>query len=178
MKWMLVGLGNPGQEYMGSRHNVGRDFLHALASDLPGKPKILDVNVYMNNSGGPIKRAVPSQKAAKRLVVVHDDLDLPLGSVKLSFGSGSGGHRGVESIIKALKTPDFVRVRVGVSPTTLGGKLKKPDAKKVVGFVLGQFKPSERDKLKNVKKTVKEALELILTEGLAPAMTATNTRQL
>ncbi|MBI2005114.1 aminoacyl-tRNA hydrolase [Patescibacteria group bacterium] len=176
MQWMLAGLGNPGQEYTGSRHNVGRDFLHALANDLPGKPKILDLDVYMNHSGGPIKKAVPSPKAAERLVVVHDDLDLPLGSVKLSFGSGSGGHRGVESIIKALKTRDFVRVRVGICPTTPGGKLKKPDAKKVVDFVLGQFKPAERDKLKKVKKTVKEALALLLADGLAPAMTATNTR--
>jgi len=173
---MLVGLGNPGQEYVGSRHNVGRYLLNALEKDLSGKPKILDLNVYMNNSGGPIKKAVPSQKAAGRLVVVHDDLDLPFGSVKLSFGSGSGGHRGVESIIKALKTRDFVRVRVGVSPTTPGGKIKKPDAKKVIDFVLGQFKPGEREKLKKVKKTVKEALELILTDGLAAAMTATNTR--
>lgn len=177
MQWLLVGLGNPGQEYKGSRHNVGRDFLDALAAGLPGKPKILDLNVYMNHSGGPLKKAVPSQKAAERLVVVHDDLDLALGSVKLSFGSGSGGHRGVESVIRALKTRDFVRVRVGISPATPGGKLKKPDAKKVVDFVLGQFKPAECEKLKKVKKTVKEALELILTEGKDAAMNKINSNK-
>lgn len=196
MKWTLVGLGNPGKEYKGSRHNVGRDFLDACGDQLPGKPKIVDLNVYMNNSGQAIRKVFSPKsaqgrtqskaggpgahalggKAAEHLVVVHDDLDLPLGSIKLSFGSSSGGHRGVESIIRALKTKDFVRVRVGIAPTTPSGKVKKPDSKKVVGFVLGQFKPAEKTKLTKARKVVKEALELILTDGLASAMTATNAR--
>ncbi|OGC79368.1 hypothetical protein A2852_00580, partial [Candidatus Adlerbacteria bacterium RIFCSPHIGHO2_01_FULL_54_23] len=118
MKWIIVGLGNPGKEYFGTRHNIGKEVLEALKEKLSRDTKIAELNVYMNNSGAAIRKAVPSKKAAERLIVLHDDLDLPLGSVKLSFGSGSGGHRGVESVIKALKTRDFVRVRIGISPAT------------------------------------------------------------
>src|SRR3989338_9404427 len=95
-KGTIVGLGNPGKEYDGTRHNVGRDMVAVLADKLPAGAKIAEINVYMNNSGGPIRKLVASKKAAERLAVVHDDLDLPLGGVKVSFGSGSGGHRGVE----------------------------------------------------------------------------------
>src|SRR5579864_5336361 len=100
MAWVLAGLGNPDEEYDGTRHNVGRDFVSALREKLPKKIKIVELNVYMNNSGGPLKKLITSKKAAESLIVVHDDLDLPLGALKISFGSGSGGHKGVESIIK------------------------------------------------------------------------------
>lgn len=170
MKWLVVGLGNPGKEYDGTRHNVGRDMVAALEEKLPAGAKVAELNVYMNNSGGPIRKLVVSKKAAERLAVVHDDLDLPLGAVKISFGSGSGGHRGVESIIKALKTRDFVRVRVGISPSTASGKVRKPDAKKIVDFVLGKFKTAELVKLKKVRKTVEEALLLIVEDGRERAM--------
>lgn len=165
MKWTIVGLGNPGKEYDGTRHNVGRDMVAALEEKLPEGAKVAELNVYMNNSGGPIRKLVASKKAAERLAVVHDDLDLLLGGVKISFGSGSGGHRGVESIIKALKTKDFVRIRVGISPSTASGKVRKPDSKKIVDFVLGKFKTAELAKLKKVKKTVGEALEYLIEDG-------------
>jgi PTH1 family peptidyl-tRNA hydrolase len=96
MQWILAGLGNPGKEFDGTRHNVGREFVASLAPKLSKKVKVLDINVYMNNSGGPIKKAVPSKKAAEGLIVVHDELDLPLGRVKVSFGSSAGGHHGVK----------------------------------------------------------------------------------
>lgn len=173
---VIVGLGNPSEEYQGSRHNVGKDLLHALTPQLPKKAQAANLNIYMNNSGTAVRKLIPSAKAASGLIVLHDDLDLPLGSVKISFGSGSGGHRGVESIIKALKTKEFVRIRIGISPKTPSGKLKKPDQKKVVDFVLGQFKPAERAVLKKVQKTVGEALELLVEEGIARAMTEINSR--
>jgi PTH1 family peptidyl-tRNA hydrolase len=176
MQWTLAGLGNPGKEFEGTRHNVGREFVAALAPKLSKKTKILDINVYMNNSGGPIKKAVPTKKAAEGLIVVHDELDLPLGKVKISFGSSAGGHNGVKSIEKALKTKNYVRVRVGISPSTPSGKLKRPDAEKIVGFVLGKFKPSEQDKLKKSKKIVAEALELLVTEGKDRAMSEVNAK--
>ena len=176
MKWLIVGLGNPGKEYQGSRHNVGADFVAALEDKFPGQAKAAELNVYMNNSGGPVRKLVASKKAAERLVVVHDDLDLPLGTLKMSFGSGSGGHRGVESIIKALKTKEFVRLRVGISPATPSGKVRKPDSKKVVDFVLGQFRPPEREKLKKVQKRVGEAVALLCEDGLARAMTEVNSK--
>ena len=176
MAWIIVGLGNPNSEYQGTRHNVGKDFVEALAPTLPKGAKVAGLNVYMNNSGGPIKKLIPSKKAAASLVVVHDELDLPLGRVKVSFGSSAGGHNGVRSIEKALKTRAYVRVRVGISPSTASGKLRRPDAEKIVDFVLGKFKASEQEKLKKAKKVVGEALELIVTEGKDRAMTEINSK--
>lgn len=177
MNWVLVGLGNPGKEYIGTRHNAGRDVLDALANKLPAKAKVLVPDTYMNDSGRPVKKAVSSKKAAEKLVVLHDDLDLPQGSIKISYGSGPGGHKGVESIQTALKTRDFTRIRIGISPATPSGKVKKPESEKIVNFVLGKFKPAEQEKLKKARKLAGEALELILTEGVQRAMTEINGRR-
>lgn len=186
MQWIIAGLGNPGSEYSGTRHNIGRDFVAALAKkegpfewkddkklqgqsakgELFGAKALLMLpDTYMNNSGKAFIPVVGSKKAAAQLVVVHDELDLPLGTVKIAFGSGAGGHRGVDSIQRALKTKDFIRIRVGISPSSASGKIKKPDPEKVVDFVLGTCKPSEENKLKKARKTVFEAIELLLTEG-------------
>jgi PTH1 family peptidyl-tRNA hydrolase len=116
MNWIIAGLGNPDAHYVGTRHNIGRDFLLDLAERLPKKAKIVTPDVYMNNSGGPLRKLVTSKKAAEKLIVLHDELDLPLGRIKISFGSSAGGHNGVKSVIAALKTQDFVRVRIGISP--------------------------------------------------------------
>ena len=172
MKWTIVGLGNPSAEYASTRHNVGKDFVESLAKKI-SSAKVVDLNVYMNNSGPAIKKSIGS---AKNLIVVHDELDLPLGRIKISFGSSAGGHNGVKSIEKALKTKDYVRVRVGISPSTPSGKLKRPDAEKITDFVLGKFKTSEQEKLKKARKVVGEALELILTEGKERAMTEINSK--
>jgi peptidyl-tRNA hydrolase, PTH1 family len=171
MKWTIVGLGNPGKEYASTRHNIGKDFVAALADKLPKGARVVELDVYMNNSGSAIKKAIMS---AKGLIVVHDELDLPLGKVKISFGSSAGGHNGIKSIEQALKTRDYVRIRVGISPSTPSGKLKRPDAEKLADFVLGKFKAAEQEKVKKVRKIVKEALELILTEGIERAQTEIN----
>ena len=176
MKWIVAGLGNPDPEYGGTRHNVGRDFLLSLGDTLPKKAQVVTPNVYMNNSGGPLRKLVPSKKAAEMLIVVHDELDVPLGKIKISYGSSAGGHNGVKSVQTALKTMDFTRVRIGISPSTASGKLKRPDREDIVKFVLGKFKPSEQEKLKKVKKMVREALELILTEGKDYAMSVINAK--
>jgi PTH1 family peptidyl-tRNA hydrolase len=183
MNYVIAGLGNPGQEYEGTRHNTGRELLMAVEKKDGGKNTLFGKkvtifypDVYMNNSGGPIKKLIPSKKAAAQLVVIHDELDVPLGKVKISFGSSAGGHNGVKSIEKALKTRDYIRIRVGISPSTASGKLRRPDADKVVDFVLGTFRPAEKEKLKKVQKLVSEALELIVTEGKDKAMTAINGR--
>ncbi len=198
MQWTIVGLGNPGGEYDGTRHNIGRDFLleiaekegvakwkedaklHALTAkaELFGKKVALVLpDTYMNNSGKALTALVKSKKAAENLVVLHDELDMPLGRVKLSFGSSAGGHRGVDSIQKALKTKDFVRIRIGISPTTPSGKTKKPESEKVVDFVLGTFKPTEGEKLKKVKKLVAEALELLVNESRDHATMVIHSKQ-
>ena len=174
MSWILVGLGNPDKENEGTRHNIGKDFLASLKDKLPRKAKTAELNVYMNNSGGPIKKLITSKKAAEKLIVLHDELDLPLGRVKVSFGSSAGGHNGVKSIEKALKTKDYVRVRIGISGATPTGKLKRPAPEKLADFVLAKFRPPEADKLKKAKNIVAEALELILEEGVESAQTRIN----
>lgn len=183
MNWVLAGLGNPGEEYEGSRHNVGRELLLQIekkegeGKSLFGKRVvILYPDVYMNNSGSAIKKAVPSKKAAEQLIVVHDDLDIPLGSIKISFGSGAGGHNGIKSVEKALKTQDYVRIRVGISPSSPSGKVKRPAPEKIADFVLAKFRPPEKEKLKKSKKLIAEALELILAEGVERAQTEINSK--
>jgi PTH1 family peptidyl-tRNA hydrolase len=169
MNWVLVGLGNPGEEYTNTRHNVGREFLLDCVDKLPKKATVLTPDTFMNKSGAAVKPLIKSVKAAERLVILHDDLDLPVGTVKVSFGRGSGGHKGVESIERAVKTKNYVRIRIGISAGGTGGAVKKPD-------VLGTFKPSEVAELKKAKKSVKDALEILLTEGVAKAMTEINGR--
>ncbi len=176
MSWIVVGLGNPDKAYEGTRHNVGKDLLASLKDKLPAKAKVKELNVYMNNSGGPIKKLVTSKKAAEKLIVLHDELDLPLGRVKVSFGSSAGGHNGVRSIENALKTKDYVRVRIGISGATPSGKLKRPAPEKISDFVLAKFRPPEAEKLKKAKKIVAEALDLILEEGVERAQTEINSK--
>jgi len=192
MQWLVVGLGNPGGEYERTRHNVGRDIVRALAKKegvgeftehtksnaLIAKGELFGVkatlilpDTYMNNSGKALGAFVASKNDARKVVVIQDELDLPLGKVKCSFGNSSGGHRGIESIQKALKTKDFIRVRVGISRSTPSGKVKKPLSDDTADFVLGKFTPLEQEKLKKVHKVVAHALEIILTDGLEKAQT-------
>jgi peptidyl-tRNA hydrolase, PTH1 family len=176
MSWILVGLGNPGPEYAGTRHNVGREFLEALAPKLPKKAKVILPDVYMNNSGAALKQVPRSKAALEQLVVLHDELDLPLGRVKISFGGSAAGHNGVKSVQKALKSEEFVRIRIGISGATPKGKLKRPAPEKIADYVLAKFKSAELAKLKAVRKTVAEALELLMEEGLERARTEINAR--
>lgn len=187
MQYIIVGLGNPGEEYKDTRHNAGRmvlevfrkkyefpDFsadksLKALVSKGTfGKDKVilLAPDNFMNVSGKSVAPLVKNAKDAERTIVIYDDMDLPLGSMKISFNRSSGGHRGVESIIKALKTQAFARLRMGICPVTPSGKPKKPKGEKaVMDFIVGEFKKSEMEVMKKVTKKGAEALALILAEG-------------
>lgn len=167
---IVVGLGNPGDEYACTRHNTGR-----IAADLVAEKvksvKVLTPDTYMNHSGKFVAKHVKSKKAAEKLIVIYDDLDLPLGAMKISYNRSSGGHRGVESIIKALKTEAFIRIRIGISPTTPSGKLKKPmGEKEVEKHILGEFKTKEDEVLRKIFKKVVSAVEMIKKEGLQAAM--------
>jgi len=114
MKWTIVGLGNPTAEYASTRHNVGKELVAALASNIPSA-KVVDLNVYMNNSGLAVKKLIEKFKMKnEKLIVVHDDLDIPLGKFHIQFGVGPQLHNGLESIEQHLKTKDFWRVRIGV----------------------------------------------------------------
>ena len=185
--YIVVGLGNPGEEYIETRHNMGRMVLdsfvkkndwsewemdkklNSLVSDGKiGKNKVLLLKpeTFMNKSGEAIKSLVKTKKAAETLVVIHDDLDLPLGKIKISFNKSSGGHKGVESIIRAIKTEAFIRLRLGISNETASGKIKKPQGEeKVIDAILGDFKKTENNDLKKVIKKSVLALELIIKEG-------------
>ncbi len=194
-RFTIAGLGNPGAEYEHTRHNAGRMIVEDLArrfefedfapdkkskslvtSGRVGKQSVTLVlpETYMNKSGVSLGSYVKTKKDALSFIVIHDDLDLPLGRFKISFGKNSGGHRGVESVMKAVKTKDFIRVRVGISPSTPKGTLKKPTGDRVADFVIAKFKKPEEELFKKVSKKVREAVETVLSEGKERAMGAFN----
>ncbi|MES2023197.1 MAG: aminoacyl-tRNA hydrolase [Patescibacteria group bacterium] len=176
---IVVGLGNPGKEYENTRHNAGRIIVSMIEKKLQQnskhKIKFILPDTFMNNSGKVVAPFVKSQKDLKDLVVIYDDIDLPLGKIKISFNRSSGGHNGLGSIIKSLKTEEFLRIRIGLCPTTPTGKLKKPKGEKaILNFLLGEFKKSELDELKKLSKKVAEAVEIIFSEGKDKAMSLFN----
>lgn len=190
--WTIVGLGNPGEEYESTRHNTGRMAVMAVTDDFLAKDWSSDYKSkslvsggkiggkkalfvlpdnFMNNSGECVKKSIKVADMSG-LVVLYDDLDLPLGTIRVSYNRGDGGHKGLASIIKALKTEAFVRVRVGVTPVTPSGVLKKPlgeDA--VVKFILGKWQGTELKNLNQVfKKKVLPCLSMIIENGREKAM--------
>ena len=106
----------------------------------------------MNKSGDEFETCQFGQKSRKSLIVVHDDIDLPLGKIKISFGKSSGGHQRVESVIKAVKTINFTRVRIGISATNAKGAVKKPSGDKFLDYIVGKFKPAELSEMKKSPK--------------------------
>ena len=129
----------------------------------------------MNNSGKAIAPLIKTKKDLKDLVVIYDDIDLPLGKIKISFNRSSGGHNGLNSVIKALKSEEFLRIRIGTAPATPSGKIKKPKGEKaILNFLLGEFKKPELETLKKLSKKVAETIETIFTENKEKAMSLYN----
>ncbi len=198
MKFTIVGLGNPGEEYKNTRHNIGRMVVELLRerfgvsdwrSDKKSRAKVSkgfitdkDVNFilpdnFMNNSGGSVSAFIKNKKQAERLVVIHDDIDLPLGFVKVVYNRGAGGHRGVESIERSLKTRGFIRVRVGVLPVTPAGKIRKPKGdKKVHDFILKKISKKDSIEIQKSVKKAADAVESVLADGLLSAMCKFNVK--
>lgn len=193
MGYVVVGLGNPGEAYARTRHNAGRIVVSLLAEGfaehkkakatvakgaLADAPAVFVLpDTFMNRSGAAVAPFVKSVPAARRLAVVYDDLDLPLGTLKVSFDRGSGGHKGVESIARTLKTKAFLRIRIGISPVTPSGKLKKPlGAEKVEKHIMGKFSAEEEKALKALAKKTRAVLDEFALSGIDPAMTLGNTR--
>jgi len=172
--YYIVGLGNPGKDYELTRHNTGRLALADFVKSEPKGVKIIFPETFMNDSGKALKNIITSKKMAEKLIVVHDDLDLPLGRFKIVFGKDSAGHKGVESVIRNIKTKDFIRIRVGTSPVTPSGKIRKPPAKKVLAHIIGKFKPKELIIIKKQGKKITSAIEAIISEGLQKAMSLYN----
>lgn len=193
---LIVGLGNPGKEYEKTRHNAGRIILEYIAKandfgdwkndmktkSLRAKGQVdsekfdfMLPETFMNNSGNAVAGVIDDKKKLKNLVVVYDDLDIPVGSLKISFNRSSGGHNGLESVIKKVKSKEFVRIRVGVSPHTPTGKLKKPSGEDaVLKFLLGAFKDDELKTLKKQSKQIAEILVCLSAESKDKAMTLYN----
>jgi peptidyl-tRNA hydrolase, PTH1 family len=188
----IVGLGNPSAEYEGTRHNIGRDIVKSLVKKFElndfvydkkinalisegkiGKEKVVLIlpDTYMNKSGLALKKFITSAKKAADMVVVHDDLDMGIGCSKIVFNKSSGGHRGVESVIKAVKTEGFPRIKIGISPASVSGKVKKPIGENaVVKHVLGKFSKKDEEFLKKIKKKTTDSIEMIVTSGYLLAM--------
>lgn len=174
---IIFGLGNIGEEYKNTRHNAGKIISDLVEKKLGDdkKYKFVEIDNFMNNSGKTISYYIKSKKDLERLVVIYDDIDLPLGKIKISFNRSSGGHNGVGNIIKVLKSEEFLRIRIGITPTTPTGKIKKPKGEdKILKFLLGEFKKEELDILKKVAKNVAEAIEVIQKESYQKAMTLYN----
>ena len=187
--YLIIGLGNPGKEYEYTRHNAGRiavnafrklkefpEFLEnskmrALVSQKKlGKEKILLAlpETMMNSSGKSVSALVQFYKIkSEHVLVIHDDADILFGRAKISFAKSSAGHRGVESVRRALKTEKFWRIRIGIQPSA---KKHVPATE----LVLRKFKPTEESLLKKTVKRVLEGLELFVTENPNAAMNALN----
>lgn len=178
--WLIVGLGNPGTKYEATRHNVGQMVVDVLAERTgsrysqhkagariaetrlrPGAPKIVlaKSNGFMNASGGPVSSlAKYFNVAPERVIVIHDELDLPFDTLKLKQGGGHGGHNGLRDIAKALGTPDFSRVRVGIG--------RPPGRQDAADYVLRPFVSGERADLAVLLEDAADATEMLIDEGL------------
>ena len=153
-----------------AKGEIGGDPASVKTSAGKGKFQIILPETFMNKSGDSLKPLALSAKKAENLVVVHDDIDLPLGKIKISFGKNSGGHKGVESVIKAVKTINFTRVRIGISSTNAKGIVKKPSGDKFLDYIVGKFKPVEMVEMKKSAKKSAEALKVIVSDGAEKAM--------
>lgn len=204
MSYIIVGLGNPGAEYENTRHNAGRIILDALRKEFSkdefefdkklnalvveakiGKEKVKLVmpETFMNNSGKSVAPIAKTKKNAKLklttaddLLVVYDDFQLPIGRMKISYNKSSGGHNGLESIIKSIKTEAFPRLRVGTAPADAKGNAKIPHGdEKIEKFILGKFKDEELKELKKMAKKAIEGIEMWVKEGREKATNVVNT---
>lgn len=183
-EWLLVGLGNPGPAYSLTRHNVGFMVLDALAEgqglrwrrdplaevaiwERPGGPALLlKPLTYMNASGMAVQWAMKEGGVPlERVVVVHDDLDLPFGRIRIRRSGGDGGHRGVRSVIEAIG-PHFLRLKIGID--------RPPRKEEVIDYVLSPFREEEAQRLPEIIKRASEALLTLLEEGPERAMNLYN----
>ena len=191
---LIIGLGNPGKTYAHNRHNIGFRCLNHLAKlhsiqvkkhqcqSQVGVGKIAGVEVllakpktFINLSGKAVGSLMHKYKiSVTDLIVICDDLDLPLGKLRLRPGGSAGGHKGIKSIISALGSDDFCRIKVGIGrPTTKDG-MAISDEEVIVNYVLRDFAPQEDKAIKPAIATVAEAVDCILTEGIVAAMNKFN----
>ena len=192
MSTLIIGLGNPGEEYKKTRHNAGADSVRLLARraelEFEKKPKLFAEvaqgkigksrpilalpSIYMNASGKAVAAVAKFFKIKpKDIVVAHDDMDIPMGDIKIVFGRGSGGHKGVESVFRALKTKEFTRIRIG---TMTSSRSQKPGERELEDIVVKKMTPAETQALARGIRRAADALETIANEGLEKTMTEYN----
>jgi peptidyl-tRNA hydrolase, PTH1 family len=185
--WLVVGLGNPGPEYSGNRHNVGFGIVEALAARMGGRFKshkaradviegrlagqrvvLAKPRSYMNESGGPVSALCDFFKVPlNRLVVVHDELDLPYAGLRLKLGGGDNGHNGLKSLRRSLGSGDFNRVRFGIG--------RPPGRMDAAAFVLRDFSAAERKELDVLVEHAADAIEALVVDGMEKAQNTFNT---
>jgi len=189
---LIVGLGNPGKTYTNNRHNIGFMCLSHFAKTQgisfdkkQGKARIGSGEVagnqlllarpqtYMNHSGQSVSRLVNKYKIGLNdILIIHDDLDLPLGTIRFRQSGSSGGHKGVDSIIYELESQDFPRLKVGIGrPLTSVPEIIEDD---IISYVLSDFTPEEKRIVNQVIPRVSEAILCLITEGLTAAMNKYN----
>lgn len=191
---LIVGLGNPGRRYAHNRHNIGFMCLNHFArtqgirfdkkqglarigtGEVAGSKVVLArPQTYMNSSGQSISRLIQRFNVnLNSLLVICDDLDLPLGKIRIRQGGGSGGHKGIESIITELKSQDFLRIRVGIGRPTIVESSTEISEADIVTYVLSDFTPDEKHTITKVIPKVGETILCLLTEGLIVAMNKYN----
>jgi PTH1 family peptidyl-tRNA hydrolase len=186
----VAGLGNPGQKYLGTRHNLGfevvklfserhgidlnqKRFLSLLGQGRIGGTKVflLLPQTYMNLSGRAVRQIVDYFDLATRdILIVYDDMDVELGRIKITAQGGAGGHKGMVSIIEHLKTTEFNRIKIGIgrSDPRMSGE----------SFVLSRFRPEEEKIIQHSVETAVDAVELVLGQGLAEAQERFNRKVL
>jgi PTH1 family peptidyl-tRNA hydrolase len=190
---LIVGLGNPGFLYARNRHNVGFMCVSHLAKtrdirfdrkqghartgigNIAGNRVVLArPQTYMNASGESVSALLKKLNVTPAdLIIIHDDLDLPPGKIRLRLGGSSGGHKGIDSIIARIGTRDFCRVRVGIGrPDTGESTPEKEDT--IIAYVLSDFTPEEKKIIDTVNPQVSEAIVYLLAEGLTAAMNKYN----
>lgn len=156
----IIGLGNPGREYENTCHNAGFLFIDYLKENqriFNFQLSIFKSTEYMNNSGKfVVKELKKSAAKPEELLIVHDDSDIALGSFKISFGRGAAGHKGAESVIRALRTKDFWRARIGIRPE------EREMRKKAEEFVLKRFSPKNRQLLETAFQELATQISAIL----------------
>lgn len=150
---IIVGLGNPGKEYEGTRHNIGHMVIDQLEKKPPADFILSKTDTFMNLSGKTVKKLIEKHKLlSESLIVAHDDIDIPMGEFKIQKGRGAAGHKGVQSVIDELRTKDFWRIRVGIRP-------QRGKPQNVEKFVLQNFTKTEQKILKEVIKEICKKLE-------------------
>lgn len=192
----IVPLGNPGEKYQHTRHNVGWLAMDACLSvfrlPAPVEDKqqsgrmtdgvvagetviVLYPDTFMNNSGAAVTKLVPKKEIAN-LIVLHDDIDLPFGEIKIVHGRGAGGNNGVASIIQKLNSKDFIRIRIGIAPKSFWtGKTKRPaGGGPLERFVLKPFTSTEQKQLEAIFVQVQGAIETLVSKGVEVAMNQYN----